>query len=204
MSIQPQLLEPPPTRRIIVPRGHFAHWGIDPSTRGVSVSGVEDARTVPEGTGDLWVQSTAFRTHSGPHASLTRLSDVHYESARFARHLVEKYGPPGLVWVERPGGKSRNYALDYALGTIVAGMDEAIEAATGHRVRFEEVEPASWKKTACGRGNLYKPDKKKGRTAEYPVLLWARELGYSGMSYDEADAIGIAEAARRTVALEPR
>jgi hypothetical protein len=52
------------------------------------------------------------------------------------------------------------------------------------------------------RGNLYKP--KRGHTFEYGVLTWARQNGYAGCSWDEADAWGIAEAARREVALEER
>ena len=116
-----------------------------------------------------------------------------------------EFPSPGLVWIERPGGKSRNYTLDYAVGATVAAMDRAIQERTGRRAVFEETLPMVWKKLACGRGDLYKPDPKKGRTAEYPVLTWARQsLGYAGGSYDEADALGIAEAARREVALVQR
>ncbi len=202
--MQSQLLEPPPTRRIIVPRGHGSCWGVDPSTKAVSVSGVRAVSGLQNALSDRWVASAPFRAFSGPHASLARLGDVTDAAEEFTHRLIREHGAPGLVWVERPGGKSRNYALDYAVGAIVAGMQRALGALGSGEVRFEEIEPSTWKKAACGRGNLYKPDKKKGRTDEYPVLLWARELGYQGMSYDEADALGIAEAARRTVALDPR
>ena len=66
----------------------------------------------------------------------------------------------------------------------------------------------SWKKLATGRGNLSKIDPKtkkpwKDREA-YGVLKWARTNGYMGNSWDESDALGIAEAARRLVHLEAR
>jgi hypothetical protein len=35
-------------------------------------------------------------------------------------------------------------------------------------------------------------------------MKWARLNGYTGASWDEADALGIAEAARRDTALEER
>jgi hypothetical protein len=72
----------------------------------------------------------------------------------------------------------------------------------------ETVPSATWKKAATGYGAHYKPTKKKlGRTPvfeDYAVARWARENGYEGSSWDECDALGIAEAARREVALVER
>jgi hypothetical protein len=72
----------------------------------------------------------------------------------------------------------------------------------------ETIAPSSWKKLAVGRGNVYKPTSKKlGRRPEfldYGVAQWAAQNGYEGHSWDESDALGIAEAGRRLVTLEAR
>jgi hypothetical protein len=68
-------------------------------------------------------------------------------------------------------------------------------------VRIETCTSSWWKKRGCGWGAIYKP---KRVTEEYGVLTWARQNGYEGASWDEADAWGIAEAARREVALDER
>lgn len=181
---QLELMTPPPRRKIIVPPGHTAVWGVDPSTRRIAVAGVEVS-------GIRWVQTTPFMQLGGA----SRLAEIHGETLVFALGQREA-SHPGLIFVEQPSGKVDNPNLLYAVGVVQAALAEACPKAT-----VETVTSSWWKARACGKGNIYKP---KHRGDEYGVLTWARENGYVGSSWDEADAWGIAEAARREVLLEER
>jgi hypothetical protein len=192
---QQELVEPAPVRRLIVPRGHSAWWGVDPSTTRVSVAyvwreGARGVRTVP------------FARVEGP----ARLSEIYAQTRFIAADLVTtRFGAfptPGLVLVEQPSGKMENPNLSYAVGVIQAALYDGLYSALGRAAQIETCTSSWWKKRACGRGNLYKP--KRGDPEPYGVLTWARQNGYAGASWDEADAFGIAEAARREVALEER
>lgn len=188
---QQELLTPPPARRLIVPEGRAAHWGVDPSTKRVAIACVtSDTKRVA---------SCSFPDLTGG----ARLAAIWNGTREFVISLLERGWPaPGLVWVEQPSGKTTNPQLSYAVGVIQAAVCDATACP------LETIESSSWKKTACGRGNIYKPTRKQlGRTpafADYGVAVWAQSNGYRGNSWDEADALGIAVAAQRTVALEAR
>jgi hypothetical protein len=198
---QQELVEPAPVRRLIVPRGHSAWWGVDPSTVRLSV-----AYVTPEGA--RGVRTVPFARVEGP----ARLSEIYAQTRLFALGVsamaiaapegVGVLPAPGLVLVEQPSGKMENPNLSYAVGVIQAALFDGLYSAFGRAVRIETCTSSWWKKRACGRGNLYKP--KRGDPEPYGVLQWARQNGYAGASWDEADAWGIAEAARREVALEER
>lgn len=209
MLEQQELMDPPAKRRMIVPKGHTAWWGVDPSTRRVAIAGVSRAAN---GSLDRWARSAAFAPVDGPQ----RLHDIREATYELVATMVAPdlpglaMSPPGLVLVEQPGGEHRNYELFYATGVIVEAIDAAL-LLYGLRAQIEMVMPAWWKKAACGRGNIYKTMRVPGRSKpvpvpfeEYGVLVWARANGYRAHSWDEADAWAIAEAARRTVALEER
>jgi hypothetical protein len=129
--------------------------------------------------------------------------EIYAQTRSFAAEgfLYAGFPLPGLVLVEQPSGKMENPNLSYAVGVIQAALYDGLYSALGRAVRIETCTSGWWKKRACGRGNLYKP---KSRNDEYRVLTWARQNGYAGYSWDECDAWGIAEAARREVALEER
>ena len=194
---QGQLLEPPPVRRVIVPRGHASWWGIDPSTQRVSVAYSasidgevrRDVRTVP------------FAPGEGP----ARLSAIYDATRAFVVQCVSlDYGAfplPGVVLIEQPSGKMDNPNLSYAVGVIQAAVYDGLHDLLARAPHIETVTSSHWKKVACGRGDLYKP---KSRSGYYEVLVWARRHGYAGSSWDEADAMGIADCARREIALEER
>ena len=204
MSAQPltqqELLEKPPARRIIVPAGCRTHYGVDPSTKRVSIAGVLRAA---HGGLDRWVRSVPFMPGDGAE----RLSGTYEATRRFAAELARMY-PPGLVWVEQPSGRNMNLPLVYAVGVILAGICDGVNDAIGYRVAVETVPSSSWKLRACGNGAISKPTKQKlGRAVEfedYAVARWARLNGYQGWLWDDADAMGVAEAARREVALVQR
>lgn len=189
---QQELVEPAPVRRLIVPRGHRAWWGVDGSTVRLSVAYAAPA-------GRRGVRTVPFARAEGP----ARLSEIYAQTRLFALNACHAAGFPwpGLVLVEQPSGKMENPNLSYAVGVIQAALYDGLYSALGRAVRIETCTSSWWKKRACGRGNLYKP---KSRGDEYGVLQWARQNGYAGVSWDEADAWGIAEAARREVALEER
>jgi hypothetical protein len=195
---QQELVEPGPVRRLTVPAGHTAYWGVDPSTLRLAV-----AYVTPEGR--RGVRTVPFARGEGP----ARLSEIYAQTRSFALYstamsLAAPEGSgvlpaPGLVLVEQPSGKMENPSLSYAVGVIQAALYDGLYSALGHPVRIETCTSSWWKKRACGRGNIFKP---KRVLEEYGVLTWARANGYEGASWDEADAFGIAEAARREVALE--
>jgi hypothetical protein len=193
---QQELLEVPPSRRLIVPVGHGAWFGVDPGVKRVAVAAVSTDRS----------SQPVYRTATASFPDLdggARLSLIYAETRRFCVELLGGGWPaPGIVVVEQPSGKQPNPPLSYATGVIIAAVYDAVRAVTGHAVRVETVASASWKKKSCGNGGLRKP--KPGSGLEYPVLVWARHQGYAGSSWDEADAMGIAESARRVVALEQR
>jgi hypothetical protein len=182
---QQQLVEPPARRRLVVPCGRSAWWGVDPGVSRVAVAYVTSE-------GRRGACTASFPDLKGG----ARLAAIFWETARVCAELMESWPVPGLVWVEQPSGKQPNPALSYAVGAIMGAVSHVVGCPV------ETVASASWKKSACGRGNIYKPT--KDRPGMYGVLVWAQANGYRGSSWDESDALGIAEAARREVALEER
>jgi hypothetical protein len=193
---QQELMEPPQRRRLQVAPGHTAIWGVDPSSVRLAVAGTDS-------DGKRWVGTAPFAPCDGPE----RLSAIYEQTRVFCSERLSVVRRPGYVLVEQPSGDKVNLPLYYAVGVIMAALYDALYLP-GAPVRIETIPPQSWKKTACGRGNIYKPTKKKlGRTPifeDYDVAVWARLNGYEGSSWEEADAWGIAEAARREVALVER
>jgi hypothetical protein len=198
--VQEPLIDVPPvrSRRIIVPAGHSAWWGAD-----VSVSRLALAYASCEGAHGA--RTVLFADLKGG----ARLAHIWAETGLLVAEAVRDGWPlPGLVWVEQPSGAQPNPQLSYVTGAIQGAVFAGVQRVTGRPVRVETVSSASWKKTSCGYGAIYKPTKKKlgraPRFEDYGVARWAAGLGYGGASWDECDALGIAEAARRTVALEER
>lgn len=197
---QQQLLEPVPRRRLIVPAGAIGHWGIDPGTRRVAAACVIGP---PEA---VRVAATAsFPDLKGG----ARLDAIWRETGLFVAGLLRSgWRMPGVVWVEQPSGKQEVPELSYAVGVTMAAVYHAVMVEYGYPVCVETVPSSRWKLLACGRGNLPKTDphtKKPWRNREaYGVLAWARANGYTGSSWDEADALGVAEAARREIVLDER
>lgn len=117
---------------------------------------------------------------------------------------------PGFVLTEQPSGSKQSVNLPFimACGAIHAGLFDGLRDATGHVPVIEDVTSQHWKKVACGRGNIYKPQRSAGQPApalvHYEVFKWALMNGWSPLDWNEADAAGMCEAARREVALEER
>jgi hypothetical protein len=201
---QQELMAPPPRRRLIVPKGHTAIWGCDGSTLRLAIAALwrqEGGSVVRE------VHTVSFAPSDGPQ----RLSTIYADTMLCARRAAHDMGPgeyPGLIVVEQPSGKTPNLNLVYAIGVIQAALYDGVYDVTGVPPRMETISSASWKKRACGRGNLYKPQREKGgppvKQTDYAVFRWAVENGWNPRSWDEADAAGICEAAWRDVILEER
>jgi hypothetical protein len=200
LAQQQELFQAPPRSRIAVPAGHTAWWGVDGSTKCIAIG----VATEYAGHVRRAVRSAPFPS---PPTDGRRLAAIHAITSELAAELADRY-PPGLVLVEQPSGSSQvvNHELEYAVGVIQA----AVYAAAGEP-RMDMVVSSWWKARACGHGNLYKTMKVPGSSRkkplpleEYGVMRWARLVGYKGGSWDEADALGIAEAARREHALIER
>lgn len=190
---QQALLEAPPTRRVQVPVGARSRWGVDPSSKLVCVGRVA-------GSGERDVRTAHFPTRAGA----ARLHDIYAHTMALARELALEEAP-GIIVVEQPSGKQVNNPLVEAVGVITCAIFRGVLSATGREPRMETVVSGTWKRDACGRGDLYKPKPAQLRAgAKYGVLSWANLNGYAGASWDEADAWGIAEHARLTYGLVER
>lgn len=198
---QQQLLdEPVATRRLIVPRGSSSWWGADLGTTRLALAfvasdGRRGARTAP------------FPDLKGA----ARLSSIYaYTRLEMARALEDGWPAPGVVLTEQTSGSKQSVNLPFimAAGAIQAGMFDGLRDALGAAVVIEECVASHWKLVACGQGNLYKPKRERGAPpvplAEYAVFRWARAEGWRPLDWNEADAAGMAECARREVALEER
>ncbi len=198
---QAELFVAPQERSLIVPAGHGCWWGVDSSTSRVAIGTVT-------ADGLRGSTLTVFPKVSG----LERLDVIYRETRAAARELAGLL-PPGLVFVEQPSGSNQkvNRELEFAVGTIAAAVLGGAAEACGFMPHAELVVGAHWKSVACGAGNIYKTMRVAGRKRpvpvpleEYGVMRWARAQGYVGVSWDEADAWGIAECARRDVGLVQR
>ena len=190
---QQEMFVPAPRRRLVVREGQTSWWGVDPSSRRVSIAWID-----PDGS--RGVRSTPFPTDLSLGALLDAVFRLAVETARAAAFTDQ--ASPGLVLVEQPSGKQPNPTLSYAVGVTIAGVQAALRGTSQGPCRIETCSSSWWKKRACGRGDIYKPKRKAD--GQYGVLTWANQNGYGGSSWDEADAWGIAEAARREVLLEVR
>lgn len=190
MSWQQQLVPPGPTRRL---RAHgTSWWGVDPSTKRVSVGVAE--KDVP-----VRVHTVSFADLEGP----ARLDTI-YRDCRTLAATVASTCPPGLVVVEQPSGTVTNPPLVYAVGCAMAGLYAGVLEETGAPARFETITSGEWKKQLLGYGGIKKPKPAEVRAGvQYEVLEWARATqGYEGTLWDEADALAIAAWARQDVQLE--
>ncbi len=184
---QQDLFVPTPTRRLIVPDGCTAFYGVDSSTKRVAIATIS-----ADGLrgGDV----VSFPALEGA----SRLAAIRQRTLELASSLVDLL-PPGVIVVEEPSGfgDRPNPQLAYAVGAILCALAEAAP-----QTHVELVASAKWKKAVCGYGGIRKP--KPGSGEEYAVLRWARSVGYLGSSWDEADAWAIADYGRRTFALDQR
>jgi hypothetical protein len=199
MTVQQEVFPPEPARTISG-RGLYG-WGVDPSTKRVSI-----AWATADGEHGVATRSFPNEPNLGRRYAL-----IYSETVQFVSKLATDIGWPGLVWIEQASGKQQNPRLVYAIGVIIAGVfaglwhaqakiAETYEGAARHfpLPEIETIESARWKKRALGPGwaRLKKEDG--------AIIRWAQEtVGYTGSLYDEADALGIAEALRRTVRLTP-
>jgi hypothetical protein len=128
------------------------------------------------------------------------------DSSRFS------WGTPGVVFVEHPAGQHPKPQLYYAVGCTAAALYRSLRRRTGFVPRIEFTTSGHWKLVATGSGKQPKPRWGKhggGKTWEqvretYGVLSWARVNGYTGEErdcWDDADALAMAECARRDVAI---
>lgn len=192
---QQQLLEPAPTRRLIVAPASVAWWGVDTSVARISVACVFDHPPLMR-----TVETFSLPKHEGG-ARLAYAFGVLRDEVRDSI-MGNRLQSPGLVWVEQPSGKQPNLPLTYMVGVVMGAVYAGVVLAGAPAPVVETITSSAWKKRACGRGNIYKP--KSREKHDYGVLAWARQNGYVGSSWDECDAWGIAEAARREVMLEVR
>lgn len=115
---------------------------------------------------------------------------------------------PGAVWVEQASGKHPLPELVYCVGIATQVAYEELGRLLGYTVLVETVPSATWKARGLGNGRISKKDPETGKPwrprERYPVVQWARLNGAMAADdgdWDKADASGIAEGCRRTIAL---
>lgn len=184
---QSELFVPQPTKKLSVASGHDAWWGVDSSTKRVAIGAIN-----AEGERYGSIASIA------PVEGAERLAMIYQRTGGLCQYVLDA-GWPGVIVVEAAAGfgKRPNPELAYAVGAVLAGVGAACPG-----VCVQMVVGSKWKLEVCGFGGIKKP--KPTDKEEYAVLKWAREAGYDGSSWDEADAWAIADYARRTYALEQR
>jgi hypothetical protein len=197
---QQELLEPPPTRRLAVPAGRTAWWGADLGTTRLALAyiaqdGSRGSCTVP------------FPVGKGS----ARLSAIYaYTRLGVAAQVRHGWPAPGVLMTEQPSGSKRSVNLPFimACGAIHAGLFDGLVDVLGSSCVIEETVASHWKLVACGMGNISKPQKEKGKQrpalTDYRVFRWALASGWSPMDWNECDAAGMAECARREIALVER
>lgn len=183
-----------------------AIWGIDPSTRRMSV-----AVLVPVAARERLGVTVVVDTLSLPQPEKNealRLAEAQAAMVPWLGGLLATWRPEVVV-VESPFAHGRLVPVEsfHVIGVLLAVLGT-------FGVRVERLNPGQWKKAAmgAGAGGTKKPPVKCPRRgghdfrvvgdavecskcgAAYGVLTWARAAGYDGYSWDEADAIGLATA----------
>lgn len=188
MTLGQQRMETAPQRSVIVPAGCASVWGVDASSRAVSVA--------VDGPDGRYVRTRSF----APLEGARRLSAI-YADTREVAAWIASTDEPGLIVMEVSLGGQVNIPLVMALAVVQAGLYDGACTPLG-RPHFEEVVSGWWKKAACGHGGLRKPKREKGAApcelTDYAVFRWAVAEGWNPDSWDAADAIGVCVAARRT------
>ena len=144
-------------------------WGIDPSTKRISVGLV-----LPE-------HQVRVHTLSLPTGNLAyRLAGMHSALMDWLPRLTRHYGMPAAVLVEEPMGASMSRVhpnSQRAVGVLLAALGGTLACPIDLCV------PGTWKANSVGHGRASKED----------VARWAvTTCGYTGTLQDEMDALGIA------------
>jgi hypothetical protein len=178
---------PTTRRKLLVRPGAVDWWGVDSSTKRIAIGCIS-----AEGERKGAIESVPT-LEGAPRVEAIRLA-----TARLCERLCLD-SVPGVIVVEEAAafGARPNPELAYAVGAVLCGLAGALP---GTRVEF--VASSKWKREVCGYGGIKKP--KPTDREPYRALVWAREQGYEGTSWDEADAWAIAEYARLAYVLEPR
>ena len=144
-------------------------WGLDVSCKRVAVGKVSSRKTV------RWESRDIPQDVRGAQ----RLARIRRATVELCHQSLDLQ--PRLVLVEDANvGAAANKQLLQAVAVVF----EAVFATLRCEVR--EIPIGTWKKATVGRGNAQKPE----------VMDFARGLGYTGDSQDEADAVCVALAAR--------
>lgn len=189
MSAAPGLFEPTEGRGPAAPPGASFVWGVDVSSKRVSIaveSDVLDTVLENEPIPPQTIRAVFTKSFMRPSSQTMgeRLAIIHLETRDFAQAIGRRYWPE-QVSVESPAMNPKGGSepvLEYATGVVVAALTAALA------VPVWMVPVGRWKARALGKGNASKAE----------ALEWA--FGEFGARIeDEADAAGVARAARLTV-----
>lgn len=165
-------------------------WGIDLSTAAINVGW-----TTLDGT-----SRGVKRIDWPPNLKHGQRLAAAYASIRTGTWSLAQEHPPIAVIVEQPSGAFNKPQLSYLCGIVQAAVHAELEDFYSAPIHVSTMTPGEWKKGVLGTAGKtsYKP--KKNDPREYLAVTVARELGYEGMDWDDADAWCLTEHARRSLA----
>lgn len=160
-----------------------AVWGIDPSSRRVSVAAVKN--------GLEWVETLSLPKGWD---ECRKFSAAHEALVPWLGELGREV--PSHVFVEEPflpRDHRQQPTHVWMFGVVLAALGSALPA--GVKVRL--IGAPSWKCRALGKGH--------GRAKKPEIMEWARSVAhYQGDLEDEADAVGVATAGAVLISGEPK
>lgn len=122
-----------------------------------------------------------------------------------AKQLALDWAPVHVMF-EQPSGVGGGLELKYMCGALMAATSSALAEHWRAPVEIRTCTSGQWKKEVVAadgyarNGTFGKPDVRHGEDPDsYPALRWARDHGYDGDSFDDADSMCIAERDRRVV-----
>jgi Holliday junction resolvasome RuvABC endonuclease subunit len=164
-----------------IPRPAGTVWGIDPSTKRISVAVIEPD-DYPADESRLHVHTLSLPT--GHFAR--RLAGALDYLLQWLPQLISRYGAPVCVLVEEPFGGTGQTQVHPSSNRTLGVLLAALSTCLPHSTAIELCGPGSWKARSVGHGRASKDD----------VMAWAiAACGYAGDLQDEADALGVAWAA---------
>jgi hypothetical protein len=165
-----------------------AVWGMDPSTKRLSVAAV--LPWDPAGEGNRLAIETFSYSQAG--AMQHRLAAALRTLLHGITDLRRRTGDPVAIYLEEPFGGSDKPGPGgkiikphpnsfYFLGVVLNALGHCFA-----EVPVTLLAPTTWKAKAIGQGH--------GFAKKPEIMAWAHSVGYEGNLEDEADALGVATA----------
>jgi hypothetical protein len=222
---QQALLELEPRETVAIPASLLPNpswWGVDSATGRVNIGWVaRDLEREPSSQVTWWrdpsglyrgVQSVRLPEVDREDNAGRRLHVAEQQLAALVQTMLSEGVPaPGAIWVEAAVGEHPAPSLIKVVGVAELVCFREVFNRYGVAPAVRTLSSTHWKGEVCGHGSFGKKQPrprghkgtwrgKKLELEEYKAMQWARLHGYTGGSWDDADALAQAECARKDVA----